>query len=114
MYYCKVHVLLYVFPRDAVKILVQANTLEWREKRGHQCLGKEGHLASILTELYNAHHAIIKPHQIALFDDDKDNVDIATRFGHWAFEVPEDMSYDTFEQFFHMLNSKQIVRPDYT
>ena len=85
---------------------MQANTLEFREKHKHQFLGKEAHISAVCTELYNLHHTIIKPEEIILLDDDVDNVNTALEFGHWAVEVKEDISYDSFVEFSKLFNQK--------
>ncbi|XP_045171261.2 uncharacterized protein LOC123533612 [Mercenaria mercenaria] len=85
---------------DAERILVQANTAAFREKHNHEFLGKEAHIAAILTELYNKdHHLKIRPEEVILFDDDQDNTDIALKFGHKAFLVTDDVSEKLFEDF---------------
>ncbi|KAL4224124.1 hypothetical protein ACF0H5_017577 [Mactra antiquata] len=84
---------------DADRILVQANTASFREKHNHEFLGKEAHIAAILTELYNKCHLKIRPDEIILFDDDRDNTDIAMKFGHKAFLVQEDVNERDFEEF---------------
>lgn len=89
--------------RDSEKIYVQANTIEFRERHNYEYLGKEAHITAVLTEVYNREKVIIKPHEIVLFDDDGDNVDTALKFGHWAFQIKEDVSYQTFEEYSQML-----------
>lgn len=92
---------------DADKILVQANTAAFREKHNHEFLGKEAHIAAILTELYNKCHLKIRPDEIILFDDDRDNTDIAVRFGHKAFLVQEDVCDRDFEDYARDLDSAE-------
>ncbi|XP_069135781.1 uncharacterized protein [Argopecten irradians] len=94
-----------VFKRDVEKIYVQANTPEFREKNKHKILGKEAHLAAVCTDLYNQKHVIIKPEEIILFDDDRDNIDTAIEFGHWAVTVQDDISYISFDDFSRMLKN---------
>jgi hypothetical protein len=53
--------------------------------------------------VYNKHKIIIKPDEIILFDDDTDNVDTAFKFGHWAFQIKDDVSYHTFEEYSKIL-----------
>lgn len=89
--------------KDSEKIYVQANTIEFRERHNYEYLGKEAHITAVLTEVYNREKVIIKPHEIVLFDDDRDNVDTALKFGHWAFQIKEDVSYQTFEEYSQML-----------
>jgi len=90
--------------------LVQANTPSFREKHNNEFLGKEAHIASILTELYKMHHLKIRPEQVILFDDDKENTDTAVRFGHMAFLVREDVGEHQFEEFARMLESMDLRR----
>ncbi|XP_061189917.1 uncharacterized protein LOC133197740 [Saccostrea echinata] len=89
--------------KDAEKIYVQANTIEFRERHNYEYLGKEAHITAVLTEVYNRQKVIIKPQEIILFDDDQDNVDTALKFGHWAFQIKDDVSYNTFEEYSQML-----------
>ncbi|XP_062606066.1 uncharacterized protein LOC134267873 [Saccostrea cucullata] len=89
--------------KDAEKIYVQANTIEFRERHNYEYLGKEAHITAVLTEVYNRQKVIIKPQEIILFDDDQDNVETALKFGHWAFQIKEDVSYNTFEEYSQML-----------
>ncbi|XP_052801924.1 uncharacterized protein LOC128232424 [Mya arenaria] len=93
---------------DAEKILVQANTASFREKHNNEFLGKEAHIASILTELYKKAHLKIRPEQVILFDDDKDNTDTAVRFGHMAFLVRDDVCEEQFEDFAKTLESVDL------
>lgn len=86
-------------------MLVQANTANFREKHNNEFLGKEAHIAAIVTELYNKFHMKIRPEEIILFDDDKDNTDIALKFGHMAFLVEEDVTEEQFEDFAQTLES---------
>lgn len=84
---------------------MQANTAHFREKHNNEFLGKEAHITAILTELYNKHHLKIRPEEVILFDDDRDNTDIALKFGHMAFLVTEDISEKDFEDFARTLES---------
>jgi len=93
------------FFRNAEKVLVQANTANFREKHNNEFLGKEAHIAAILTELYNKSHLKIRPEEIILFDDDRDNTDIAVKFGHMAYLVRDDVSEAQFEDFARTLES---------
>ncbi|KAJ8312672.1 hypothetical protein KUTeg_010045, partial [Tegillarca granosa] len=63
-------------------------------------------IKELLKKLFGRHHLIIKPEEIILFDDDKGNVEKALEFGHWAVEVKEDISYDSFEEFAWQLGRK--------
>ena len=96
-----------IFYRNAERIIVQANTVEFREKHKHEFLGKEAHIASVLTEVYNRKKQIIKPDEVILFDDDTDNIETAVSFGHWAVQVKENISYDSFPEFNEYLLSKK-------
>ncbi|KAK3606426.1 hypothetical protein CHS0354_041362 [Potamilus streckersoni] len=93
-----------LFKREGERILIQANTLEFREKHSHQFLGKQAHITSILTELYNQKQLKIKPCQVVLLDDDRENIQIAKQFGHQAFLVEDSISEDTFLEFARMLD----------
>lgn len=88
-----------VYKSHADQILVQANTPDFREKHNHEFLGKEAHITSILTKLYNKEHLKIRPEEVILFDDDKENTDIAIRFGHMAFLVQDSVADINFEDF---------------
>lgn len=96
---------MFLFFRDAEKILVQANTPNFRDKHNNEFLGKEAHIAAILTQLYNKFHLKIRPEEVILFDDDKDNTDIAVKFGHMAFLVNDDVSDMQLEDFARTLQS---------
>ena len=87
------------FYSGADRILIQANTSAFREKHNYEFLGKEAHIAAILTELYSQERLKVRPDEIILFDDDKDNTDIALKFGHMAFLVNEDLSEEMLEDF---------------
>ncbi|XP_052228415.1 uncharacterized protein LOC127842749 [Dreissena polymorpha] len=99
-----------LFRRNADRILVQANTASFREKHSNEFLGKEAHIASILTELYKKEHLKIRPEQVILFDDDRENTDTALKFGHMAFMVQDDVCEEHFEDFARMLESTDLRR----
>lgn len=96
--------------RDADRILVQANTPDFREKHNHEFLGKEAHITSILTKLYNKEHLKIRPEEVILFDDDKENTDIAIRFGHMAFHVQDSIQDINLEDFAKVISASQFRR----
>lgn len=101
----------YVYCRaDAERILVQANTAEFCKEHGHEFLGKEAHIAAILTELYNRYHLKIRPEEVILFDDDQTNTDTALKFGHKAFLVADGVSEKTFEEYARDLMSAKNRR----
>ena len=104
MYYTCIYINNFVLHcRDADKIYVQANTIEFRERHHYENLGKEAHITAVLTDVYNKEKVIVKPHEIILFDDDSDNVETALKFGHWAFQIKDDVCYQTFEEYSKML-----------
>ena len=94
--------------RDAEKILVQANDAAFCEKHKWDFPGKEAHIASIVTELYNKEHLKIRPEEIILFDDNRDNTAMAIKFSHMAFLVQEDTTERSFEEFARNLDSKKL------
>ncbi|KAK3084823.1 hypothetical protein FSP39_019637 [Pinctada imbricata] len=89
------------------RIIVQANTVEFRERHNYEFLGKEAHIAAVLTEVYNRRKQIIKPEEVILFDDDEDNISTAVKFGHWAIQIKDNVSYDSFTEFEGYLKSKK-------
>ncbi|XP_052072407.1 uncharacterized protein LOC127710520 [Mytilus californianus] len=95
-----------LYDRDALKIVVRGNTSDFLERNNYEINGKEAHIADVLTSLYKNRHEIIKPNEVILFDDDTDNTKEAKKFGHWAVEVKEDISYDTFTEISAMFQSK--------
>ncbi len=86
---------------DTHKILTRANSKDWlpQQSLGGQSYGKQQHIAWIVTELFNRKHAIIHPAEILLMDDDLENVQIAQQFGHIAFEVADDVTLASIENF---------------
>ena len=87
---------------------MQANTAEFREKHNHEFLGKEAHITSILTKLYNTEHLKIRPEEVILFDDDKENTNIAIQFGHMAFIVQDSLQDINFEDFAKTINAAEF------
>lgn len=85
-----------LFDRDATKIIVRGNSSDFMARNNYDLNGKEAHIADVLTTLYNTRQEIIKPKEVILFDDDNENIAKAKEFGHWAVEVEDDISYDTF------------------
>jgi len=71
-------------------------------------LGKEEHLARITTDLYNIRHAIIQSHEIVLIDDDVENVEVARRFGHFAFEVKPNVTVSDIAGFAESLLQEKL------
>jgi len=71
-------------------------------------LGKEEHLARVTTDLYNMRHAIIQSHEIVLIDDDAENLEVALRFGHFAFEVKSDVTVSDIAAFAEGLHQKEL------
>ncbi|RUS83229.1 hypothetical protein EGW08_008993 [Elysia chlorotica] len=68
-----------------------------------QFKGKEAHIASVLAEISNDHSVAVKKHEILLMDDDIDNIRTAITFGHLAFQVQQNVDYDSFDSFQTML-----------
>lgn len=71
-------------------------------------LGKEEHLARVTTDLYNMHRAIIQSHEIVLIDDDAENVEVARRFGHFAYEVKPDVTVSDIAAFAESLQREAL------
>ena len=84
-------------------MLIRANSKDWLPSQPPPVpyLGKQQHIAWIVTELFNRKHAIIHSSQILLMDDDKENIDIALEFGHKAYEVPEEVGLEDIADFVH-------------
>lgn len=85
---------VFIFFSDINQVLIRANSKDWLPHQGLtvQRLGKQQHIAWIVTELFNRKHAIIHSAEILLMDDDSENVEVALEFGHQAYEVPDDVS----------------------
>lgn len=81
------------------RIIVRGNTPDWTRKSTGWQLGKEEHISSVVTELYNRSHAIIKPENILLLDDDQKNIEIAKSFQHRAFQVDPNFTLDQFREY---------------
>jgi len=71
-------------------------------------LGKEEHLARVTTDLYNMRRAIIQSHEIVLIDDDVENVEVARRFGHFAFEVKPDVTVSDIAAYAESLQRAEL------
>ncbi|GFO09961.1 hypothetical protein PoB_003646600 [Plakobranchus ocellatus] len=65
--------------------------------------GKEAHISSVVNEINNDHKVEVKKDEILLMDDDIDNVRTAITYGHLAFQVQQNVDYDSFESFQTML-----------
>lgn len=107
--------------RLANKIYVQANTSEFLQRHrsssgsseeggsaGSRSLssdlnGKQAHIAAVISDIYNDHNVTIKKEEIILMDDDINNVRIASSFGHYAFQVQQNVDYSSFVNFETML-----------
>lgn len=101
----------------ANKVYIQANTPEFLKRlrdaseagtctgRGifHEFNGKEAHIASVINEIKKDHNQSIKKEEVILMDDDMNNVRVASSFGHYAFEVQQNVDYSSFESFETML-----------
>jgi len=71
-------------------------------------LGKEEHLARVTTDLYNVRHAIIQSHEIVLIDDDAENVEVARRFGHFAYEVKPNVTVSDIARYAESLRREEL------
>jgi hypothetical protein len=94
------------FYRDATKIIVRGNSSDFMARNNYDLNGKEAHIADVLTSLYNTRQEIIKPKEVILFDDDDENIAKAKEFKHWAVEVKDSISYDTFIEISSMFTAK--------
>jgi len=94
------------FYRDATKIIVRGNSSDFMARNNYDLNGKEAHIADVLTTLYNTRQEIIKPKEVILFDDDDENIAKAKEFRHWAVEVEDSISYDTFVEISSMFTAK--------
>ena len=106
--------ILYSLCREAQKVLIRANSKDWLPSQGldSSSYGKQQHIAWIVTELFNTKHAIIRPEEILLMDDDSDNVTLAENFGHQAYEVPEDVTMKSIQSFVELMEVK-VSSPDH-
>ena len=84
---------------DVSHVIIRANTKDWVVTPGQPYLGKQQHIAWIVTHLYKTKHSMIEPHEILLIDDDDDNVRLAREFGHAAMDVSEDIDMTTIQDF---------------
>lgn len=122
-----------VLPKKVAKqIYVQANTPEFMQQQRHKAAsaeastdnadqagegnrlagmwaagpdfnGKEAHIASVIAQIANDHKVTVKKHEVLLMDDDIDNIRTAVTFGHLAFQVQQNVDYDSFDSFHTML-----------
>jgi len=94
---------------DIDRVLVRGVSKNWLPRNSAACvLGKEEHLARVTTDLYNMRRAIIQSHEIVLIDDDVENVEVARRFGHFAFEVKPDVMVSDIAAFAESLQREQL------
>jgi len=98
---------------DIDRILIRGVSKDWLPHssvyNSAACfLGKEEHLARVTTDLYNMRHAIIQSHEIVLIDDDAENVEVARRFGHFAFEVKPNVMVSDIAEFAASLLKKEL------
>ena len=86
---------------DLSRMLIRANSEDWLPPQTLNTpnLGKQQHIAWIVTELFNRKHAIIHSPEILLMDDDAKNVELAVEFGHQGYEVPEDVTLESIHQY---------------
>ena len=65
--------------------------------------GKEAHISSVIDEISKDHKVTVKKEEILLMDDDIGNIRMAITHGHLAFQVQQNVDYDTFDSFQTML-----------
>ena len=63
------------------------------------CLGKESHISSVVTEIATRRNKIIKPNEILLLDDDVRNILIAEEFGHKVLEIRDGINLNILKNF---------------
>lgn len=98
---------------DTDRILIRGVSKNWMPQSSLYdptafFLGKEEHLARVTTDLYNLRHAIIQSHEIVLIDDDAENVEVARRFGHFAFEVKPNVTISDIAGFAESLLREEL------
>jgi len=98
---------------DIDRVLIRGVSKDWMPQGSvydsTACfLGKEEHLARVTTDLYNMRHAIIQSHEIVLIDDDAENVEVARRFGHFAFEVKSNVTVSDIAGFAESLIQEEL------
>lgn len=121
-------VLLKVLPKKvANKIYIQANTTDFMQKQRSSSVGasepcdaaanpsaavkvfmpelngKQAHIEAVVAAIYHDHNVTLKKNEIILMDDDINNVRIASYHGHYAFQVQQNVDYNSFESFETML-----------
>ena len=82
-------------------MVIRTNADDWAKPVTF--LGKQQHIAWLVTELFNRDHVMIQAHEILLLDDDIENVKLAAEFGHQTYEVPEDVTLDRISEFVNNL-----------
>ncbi|CAH1787033.1 unnamed protein product [Owenia fusiformis] len=81
---------------DTNRIVIKTSSKDWEGESCAETLGKQQHIASVLTDLYNEDHTnIIQSNEILLLDDDMDNVTVAVNFGHKAFAITDNVSLES-------------------
>lgn len=103
----------YVLCSDIDRVLIRGVSKKWMPQSSvydsAACvLGKEEHLARVMTDLYNMRHAIIQSHEIVLIDDDVENVEVARRFSHFAYEVKPDVTVSDIAAFAESLQRQEL------
>lgn len=95
---------------DISRIIIRANSKDWAPQSSVTTtnhLGKQQHIAWIVTEMYDKKHIIIQPHEIMLMDDDNENVTLALEFGHQAYEVEEEVTLESIDRYVQVLDVKK-------
>ena len=90
---------------DISRVVIRTNAEDWAQKPV-TFLGKQQHIAWLVTKLFNRDHIMIQAHEILLLDDDIENVKLAEEFGHQTYEVPEDVTLDLISEF---VNNMTVV-----
>ncbi|CAL1527901.1 unnamed protein product [Lymnaea stagnalis] len=126
-------VLLKVLPKKvAKKIYIQANTIDFMQKQRTSSVGtsepcnaavstsatspstvvrvfmpelngKQAHIEAVIAAIHRDYNVTLKKNEIILMDDDINNVRIASCHGHYAFQVQQNVDYNSFESFETML-----------
>lgn len=96
---------------DTSRILVRTSFVEWQQKNqlSKQSLGKQQHIGQVVSDLYHFHRVVIHPHEVLLMDDDKENIDVARRFGHAAFLVKETVTLEDIYAFVEKVKGCEVI-----
>ncbi|ELT91933.1 hypothetical protein CAPTEDRAFT_216461 [Capitella teleta] len=106
-------VLKYALPNcNTNEIIIRASSKDWLPpgNADSQVLGKQQHLAWMVTQLFHKKRLIIQPHEIFLIDDDEENVSTAKQFGHLAYLVPEEVTIQHIYEFVQRMGLVRVAR----